>query len=430
MRENKVARNASWIIACRIVQALFNLLISMLTARYLGPSDFGLINYAASVTAFAAPVMYLGFNSILVMELINKPEREGEILGTAITSSMCSAVLCICGITAFTMTANAGEVDTVIVCVLYSGALLFQALELIQYWFQAKLMSKYTSVTMLIAYVIVSAYKLVLLVTGRNVYWFAAAQAVDCFIIAAVLLVLYRKLGGKKLVFSKNTAVRLFSKSRYYIVSSMMVTVFAQTDRIMLKFIISDAATGYYSAAVTCAGMTGFVFAAIIDSARPAILESRAVSREMFEKNVSRLYCVIIYLSLLQCVGITVFANPIVRILYGTAFEASVSALRIIVWYTTFSYMGAVRNIWILAEGKQKYLWIIDLSGAGVNIVLNCFMIPAWGICGAAFASLITQVFTNAVLGFLLKPIRRNNTLMLRGASPVFLFENIHAHHR
>ena len=123
----------------------------------------------------------------------------------------------------------------------------------------------------------------------------------------------------------------------------------------------------------------------------------------------------IIWLSLGQCAGITFFAELIVSILYGSAYAPTVGTLRLVVWYTTFSYLGAVRNIWILAEGKQKYLWIINLSGAGANVILNALMIPVWGINGAALASLITQIFTNVIISFLLKPIRPNAMLMLRG---------------
>ena len=85
--------------------------------------------------------------------------------------------------------------------------------------------------------------------------------------------------------------------------------------------------------------------------------------------------------------------------------------------------MGTVRNVWILAEDKQKYLWIINLSGALFNIVLNSVMIPFWGACGAAFASLLTQFFTNFILGFIIKPMKKNNELLLKGINPKFLIQ-------
>ena len=420
MTENKVVKNATWIIACKIVQVLLNLVVTMMTARYLGPSGYGLVNYAASVVAFVSPIMQLGFNSVLVQELINYPEEEGKTLGTALSTSLLSSAFCIVGVVAFVSIANAGEKATLIVCALYAIQLVFSALELVQYWFQAKLKSKYTSLVMLAAYVVVSAYRIFLLVSGMSIYWFAISQALDYAIIAFSLLVIYKRLGNQKLAFSGATLRRMFKKSRYYIVSNLMIVIFAQTDRIMLKLMIDDAATGYYSAAVTCAGLTGFVFTAIIDSARPSIFESKKTGVG-FEKNVCALYSVIIYLSLLQSLFISLLSPIIVKILYGSAYTPTVSVLRVVVWYTTFAYLGSVRNVWILAEGKEKYLWILNLSGATLNVALNAIFIPVWGIMGAAIASLVTQIFTNVALNFIVWPMRRTNVLMLKALNPKLL---------
>ena len=417
----KVVKNAAWIIGVRMVQSILALVISMLTARYLGPSNYGLISYAASVVAFVVPIMQLGLPNILVQEFVNKPKQEGEILGTSIVLSILSSFACMLGVAVFVNVVNVGETTTIIVCVLYSILLLAQAIEIVQYWFQAKLASKYVSIISLVAYAIVSAYKIFLLITEKSIYWFAISNALDYAIIGIVSLIIYRRLSGSRMKFSTALAKSMLAKSRYYIISSMMVTIFAQTDRIMLKIMIDDAAAGYYSAAVSCAGMTSFVFAAIIDSMRPMIFESKKTDHTAFEKNVSRLYSMIIYLSLAQSIVMTLFAPFIVNILYGTEYQNAIIILQVLVWYTTFSYMGSVRNIWILAENKQKYLWIINLSGAVTNVLLNAVLIPIIGGVGAALASLITQFFTNVLIGYIIRPITKNNVLMIKGLNPMLI---------
>lgn len=418
---NKVAKNATWIIACRIVQSVFALVINMLTARFLGPSNFGLITYAASLVAFVLPVMQLGFSSILVQEIVNNPDREGKTLGTSMLLSLCSSVCCIMGITTFALVANYDEPVTILVCFLYSLNLVFQAMELVQYWFQAKYLSKYTSIVSLCAYLVVSAYKIFLLVTAKDVYWFAISNAFDYALIAIGINIIYRKLGGQKLQFSWELGKQMFSRSKHYIFSGMMVTIFAQTDKIMIKLMIDEAATGYYGAAVATAGLTSFVFTAIIDSFRPSIFEGQNISDKVFEYRLTLLYSIVIYVSLAQSILMTVLAGPIIRILYGAAYSPSAMALQIVVWYTTFSYMGAVRNIWILAYNKQHFLWMINVSGAITNIAINAILIPIIGIYGAAIASLLTQFFTNVITGFIIKDIRPNNSLMIRSLNPVLL---------
>ena len=142
---------------------------------------------------------------------------------------------------------------------------------------------------------------------------------------------------------------------------------------------------------------------------------------EAFLKKMKILCAVIIVLALLQSALITLLAKPIVYIMCGANYGVSVTALRIIVWFSTFSYLGAVRDIWILAENKQKYLWIINLSGASANVTLNAILIPIWGVNGAAAASLVTQIFTNVIMGWIIKPIHPFNRMMLQSVSVPFI---------
>ena len=72
MENKKVVKNASWIIGVQILRSLISIVISMLTARFLGPSNYGLINYAASIVSFVTPIMYLGLTGILVQEIIKR----------------------------------------------------------------------------------------------------------------------------------------------------------------------------------------------------------------------------------------------------------------------------------------------------------------------------------------------------------------------
>ncbi len=415
LSRNKTLKNAAWIIGVKVVQTAIGLVISMLTARYLGPSNYGLINYAMSLAAFFAPVMQLGLNGILVQEIVNKPDEEGRTVGTAAVMTAVSGMLCVIGILSFTMVANAGETDTIIVCGLYSISMLLESLHIVKYWFQAKLLSKYTSLSMLGAYLVVAVYRVILLITGKSVYWFALSYAIDVAVIDAALLIIYRRFGGQKLRFSWEKGRQMLSRGKYYILADMMVVIYAQTDRIMLKMMLNDAATGYYSAAVACAGMTGFIFGAILDSMRPGILESRRVSLEDFQKKMTALYSVNIYFALAQSVVITAAAPLIVHLLYGAAYAPAIKTLQILVWYTLFSYLGAVRNVWMLAEEKHHLVWKINVAGAAANVLLNSAMIPKMGVNGAALASLLTQFFTNVVVTGLHREVRPSLKLMVKG---------------
>lgn len=425
MTQNRVLKNASWIIACRIAQSLINLIIGMITARYLGPSNYGVISYVASVVAFALPIMQLGLNQTLVKEFVQNPEQEGTVLGTALVINILSSLLSMAGSIAFVAFVNAGEKETLLVCILYSLTLLFQATEMTRYWYQSKLLSKYPSIASLCAYIVVALYKIYLLVTQKSILWFAMSNVLDYFLISIILMVIYFKLGEQRLSLDWRVGREMLSRSKYYIIPSLMVMIFQHTDRIMIKLMMDEAETGFYSAAITCIGISGFVFSAVIDSMRPVVLEAKKKNQANYEMRVIQLYSVITGLSLAQSIGMTLLAKPIIHILYGEEYAPAATILAVAVWFVTFSYYGSVRNVWILAEGKQKYLTGINMIGAAANIVLNFALIPRWGGVGAAIASVITQFFTNVVIGFVLKPIRRNNYLMLKSLNPKVLIDMI-----
>lgn len=425
MKEKQVFRNAKWIIGCKIAQSLLQFVVGMLSARYLGPANYGLINYAASIVAFVMPLMKLGLDAILVYELVNSPEKEGQIMGTSLALNVISSIFCVLGVTAVATVMNLGETETILVCALYSLSVFFAALEMIQYWFQYKLQSKYSSVTMLVSYVVVSAYKIYLLATQKSVYWFAVSHSMEYGIIGIILLVIYFKNAGQRFSFSLDRAKKMLSRSKHYILAALMVVVIQNTDHIMITAMIGTEENGFYSAAITCVTICQFVYVAIVDSFRPLIVSNKKEDDAAYPRNVSRMYGFTLYLAIAQCVVYFVFAKLIITVLYGSDYAGAVPVLRALIFYYVFAVMGLVRNVWILAEEKQKYLWIINLSGALFNVVLNAVMIPLWGAVGAALASLMTQCFANFVLGFIIKPLRINNQLMLRGLHPKCFFYEV-----
>ena len=119
------------------------------------------------------------------------------------------------------------------------------------------------------------------------------------------------------------------------------------------------------------------------------------------------------YLSVFVSVLFAVLAEPVIYILYGEAYLPAVNPLRIVTWYTAFSYLGVARNAWVVGKDKQKYLIWIYMSAALSNVLFNIWLIPIWGASGAALASLIAQIVTVMVAPFFIKPLKRNSVLML-----------------
>ena len=411
--KNATVKNAGWLIFGKVAQMIISMFVGLLTARYLGPSNFGLINYATAYTAFFMAICTLGINSVLVKEFIDHPEEEGSIIGSTLVlkaiSSFFSAGIIVCIVSLI----EADEITTIIVTALCSLSLLFNIFETFNYWFQSKLKSKITTLATLIAYVITSAYKVVLLILGKSVEWFAFASALDYICLGIILLICYKIYGGSKLRFSGNVSKRILKKSVHFILPGMMVSIYGYADKFMLKHMLSESEVGFYATATTICTMWCFVLTAIIDSIYPSIMEAHKVDKKLYEKRNRQLYAIVFYVSIVVSALFCIFGELVVWILYGDAYKSAVAPLRVITWFTAFSYLGVARNAWIVCEDKQKYLKYIYISSALLNVVLNFVFIPLWGATGAAVASLVTQVVTTLVVPFFIKDIRRNSILMI-----------------
>ena len=412
--KNKEAKNASWIIGARVVQMVLSLLVSMLSARLLGPSNYGLVNYGITYTTFFMSLCTLGINSVIVKNFVDYPEEKGKAIGTAIGLRLMSSTLSIGIIVLISCFLDRGEPETIIVVALCAVCLVFHAFDIIAFYFQSLYQSKYSSIVALIGYIAASAYKIVLLLLGKSVRWFALATSVDYIVIAILLLSVYKWKGGPKLSFSWKKARELLSKSYHYILSGAMVAIYGQVDKLMLKHMVDKTAVGYYSIAVSVSNMWVFVLAAIIDSMYPTILQLYKEDKKQFERKNRQLYGIVFYVSIGVSTILTVFGRFAILILYGKDYLPSSGALAVVTWYTAFSYLGVARNAWLVCENKQKYLKYTYAAAAVLNVVLNLLLIPLWGAMGAGLASLITQLFTSIVIPAMIPDLRPNVRLMLQ----------------
>lgn len=411
--QSKITRNAGWLIGGNIICKLLAFVVGIWTARFLGPSNYGLINYALAYTTFFFSLSSLGINSVIVKDFVDHPNEEGEIMGTTLVlqgaASLASLVV-ICLIVFFV---DFGETLTFVVTFLCSLGLFFQMMDSLKYWFQTKLQSKYCAIATTLAYIVSSLYKVVLLLNHATVEWFAFASSIDALSVAFILFGLYKRKGGPRLRFSKDKAKTLLKSSYHYILAGMMASIYGATDRLMLKQMVGENSVGYYGTAVSICNVWVFVLAAIIDSMYPVIMELNKTNKIGYYRKNRQLYAIIFYVSIFIGFIITIFAGYGIELLYGSDYIPAVAPLRIITWYTAFSYLGVARNAWMVCEGKQKYLTPLYMGAAIANVILNIVLIPSYGATGSAMASLLTQISSIFVFPLLIKDLRPNVKLMI-----------------
>ena len=398
LKKNRFIQNTSWILGANLVQMGLSFIIGMISARYLGPSNFGVINYAAAIVAFFTSIANLGMEGVLVNEFTRKEYKNSEVLGTSLVMGLVSSIISSILVVLLVGVLKQWDRLMILVTFLQSLTLVFKAFDVFDYWFQSKLLSKYPSIIKCLSYVVMSAYKIFLLVTNKSVIWFAFSLGVDTLSIALGLMFCYFVIEKGKILFSDRLIWHILAQSSPFIISSLVSVIYTQMDKVMIELFLNDSAqTGLYSAALTVCTTWLFLPQAFITSARPVILAMKDRNDTRFIIRLKQLYSFIIWVCIAVAAAITICAPNIIKILYGDAYAAAANTLRILIWYTVFSMIGTARGIWILCEKKNRYVWRYLVVGSIVNIILNACLIPYMGISGAALATVFSQ-FTSAII--------------------------------
>jgi O-antigen/teichoic acid export membrane protein len=100
----------------------------------------------------------------------------------------------------------------------------------------------------------------------------------------------------------------------------------------------------------------------------------------------------LIVVSLPLAVGTTLCAAMIVRVVFGPAFAGSAIPLAILIWSTVTVSANAAFGAWMLSQGQDKRYLRVTLSACVANVVVNLVAIPAFGILGASFTTMMTEV--------------------------------------
>lgn len=419
--KNKKVKNSIWIVGERVFQALISLILTILTSRYLGPANYGVLNYGSTLVSLFLVIMKLGLDTIVVNELVKSRENEGKILGTSIILRLISGFISIIVMTILVFVLHSDSKLIIITTILQSLVLLVQTVNILDYWFQSHLKSKYVSIAKAIAYVVVAIYKIFLLVTGKSIIWFALSTVLDYIVISSFLLIFYKKMNGQKLTLDIDMGKYLLGKSYHFIISGIMVTIYTQIDKLMIGSMINETELGYYSAALTICSMWVFVPEAILTSAKPSIFQAKKENIN-YLKRLKQVYAIIFWLCVSVALFITIFSKYIVLIIYGKEYLKAVSVLRYLIWYVPFSQLGLARGIWIVSEEKNKYSKKYMLWGVIMNVTLNYILIPKIGILGATVATIITELFTCFITPLFYKETRIHTKYLLKS---IFLkFDN------
>ncbi|WP_299675374.1 flippase [uncultured Dokdonia sp.] len=417
----KYFSNTVWLLAekgLRIIDAFF---IGIWIARYLGPDDFGIFSYAESFVYLFAAFAGLGLDQIVVRELVKDPSKRDEILGTTFLLRLFGFLVMFLGMFLVTQLLDNRAIKNTMVMVI-GVTIFFQSIRGVDFYFQSKVLSKYTAISNLIAVSVLSIVKVALILSEAPLIYFAYALVLEWILISTGYIISYihHKLSILKWRFKWSVAKSLLKKSWVLIIGSVAAALYMKIDQVMIDEILDERSVGLYSVAVKMTSIWIFVTVAVTQSVFPSLVSMRKKDRALFLKRLQQLYDVLIKIAIVVSVFYTIFASYFIPLLFGSEYTESSYILVLYIWSIVFVFLSNGSWGFYLNENLERFSSIRLVIGAIVNISLNIFFIEWYGLIGAAYATLISYAISGYFVNVLFTKTRTNFYLQTRAFLNIF----------
>jgi len=400
----KYFKNTSWLFAEKILRMVVGLFVGIWVARYLGPEQFGLFSYAQSFVGLFTAIATLGIDGIVVRELVKDESRRDELIGTAFWLKVMGA-LGVLVILAIAINFTSNDQYTNILIFIIASATIFQSFNVIDFYFQSKVLSKYVVYANILSLFISSLVKITLILNEAPLIAFAWVVLFDSFVLACGFIYFYIKNNStfkiQHLKFNKSTAVDLLRNSWPLILSGISIGFGMRVDQIFLKEMISAYEVGIYTAGVRLAEPLAFIPMVISQSIFPKLIQMNELKDI---KQFILLFRAIFYLLFGLAIIIMLLSNVIISILFGNSFSASSHTLAILIFSIPLTYMNILTSKLLLIKGLQHIIMHRQLILVIINIILNLLLIPHYGAIGAAIATVLSDL----IVGLLLDGMNKN----------------------
>lgn len=403
-------KNSFWMLLEQGIRILSGLFVGIYIARYLGPERFGVLSYVMAINAFLIAISKMGMDSILVREIVKENYPEDRLFSSAFFLTLITSVLGYL-LLVFYLSFSDENNDVKDYLIIGVSGSLFTCFLCIDYFFQAKIKSKFSLIAKVIALAVMAVFKVYLVFVEAELYWFLIAYLFDFLILALMLfLFLYLDKESFSLRFfirpSFNIVSSLYSSIWPMLLSTVAVLVYMRIDQIMIKSMLTLEDVGLYSAGVKVyEGWIAFPYILSI-SILPLIVKLKAENRSKYIEGIRWVFSLVFWMSFFVIIIVTFFSEFIVVLAFGEDFKRAADVVNVSMWTALFTTMGSVSARYFNAENLEKKIAKRTLVAAVLNVFLNLIMIPRYGIVGAAYSTLACTFIANYLMDWLDKDLQ------------------------
>lgn len=388
----KVLGNTLWQLTDKIARMLLGLVVGIWIARYLGPHQFGMLNFAIAFVALFSPFADIGLQAVLVRELVRRPEARAQIVASGLLLRLAGAGVAVCLACLSIALTRPTDVESQLLVLAVALSFWPQAWDVIDFDYQARMHPRPMVAIRTISLVAFSILKIAFIIGEAKVIWFAIAIAGEAGLSALWMRWLFARQAPRFSIAegSLQEAKHLLANSWPMALAGLSVVLYMRIDQVMLGQLLSDEMLGIFSAAVRISESWYLIPMAIAVAVAPVLTAAHQESEEQYNRKLVLLIRAVLLASIVIGGLLAFWSDAVVGLLYGDKYDTAGSVLVIHAWAGIFAGLGVATGPWFVNAGLLKYRMVHTLAGAGANVALNYYLIPRFGVQGAAVSTLIS----------------------------------------
>lgn len=404
----RYSKNLSWLLVSRLLCMVISFVATAFIARKIGPVNSGQLSYAMSFVVMFSFIPSMGIDTILYRDLVRHKERTNYYLGSALGIKLLASTFTIILVTIAAIV-FAGDKLSIMLIFILSLSFISSSFLVVVNEFNAKVASKYPAIVSVIVIFILNLTKVFILFFNKGIIYLALVTVLESVLYSFFYFYLYKKVLHATIMdwkFDKVVAASLLRESWPFIFNGAFLVIYSKIDQVFIKHMIDTYSVGIYDAAVRVAETWYFIPGLIINSLLPALVNANSTSGHLYQKRLVYLFIFIVVFTTLTSLVVTSIAPLIMSTIYGERYMEGVKILQIYIWSSIPTSLNILMSNYLVIEKNRKILLLTSFIPMFINILLNLWWIPLYGIVGSAYATLVAFSFS-PVIPFLFKETRR-----------------------
>ena len=400
-----VIANSGWLMFDRIVRAFVGLLVGAWVARYLGPSDYGLLAYVLASVAMFHALATLGADAIVVRDISQRPQDAAGILGSAFVLRASVGGLCWAGAILWSAWASDGDRQTVVLTAIVASMLVFQAADVVDLWFQSQSQSRRTVVAKLVSYLVSSGIKIALILLQAPVMTFACVAALDALMAGLALLVAYRRFRTERQWrVLKDTARTLLREAWPFMLSGLAIAMYLRVDQLVINEVLGPRELGIYAAVLPISQLWQVISLTAAVSLAPHVARLKLADDARYVRTLVLIFRGFFYAGVATALVTVAVSGWLVEALFGAQYAEGATVLAVHAVSNIFCFLGVAHGLWLTNERRFAVRLYGTLAAGFTALAMNFVLLPRIGLVGAAYAAIAAQAVAAFLVNLFLDP--------------------------